>query len=69
MSDRRPSIGEWFIYRPTRGRPVRVRCTGYRGDTLGKAGWIETIDETGFIRSIAPALAVRGAIATPREPV
>lgn len=50
-----PQIGEWFTYRPTRGRSIRVKCIGFRGQTIGKKGWIETVCEGGFHRSVAPA--------------
>lgn len=55
--DYHPRIGDWFIYRPNRGKSARVRCNGYRGKVPGKKGWIETIDESGFVRSVAPACA------------
>ncbi len=56
MSAPLPQIGEWFTYRPNRGRSVRVKCVGFRGQTLGKKGWIETVGEDGFHRSVASAL-------------
>ena len=58
----RPAIGEWFVFRPTRGRPVAVCCTGYRGNVRGKAGWIETVDQAGKVRSVAPALVEHASV-------